>query len=914
MKTEPDRQTGLSRCALIALLALQFLLTERARGAGTTYEVGPGQPRTLLREVPWATLQPGDIVNIHAKPGGYKEKIQISASGTANAHIVIRGIPDPVTGALPILDGKDAVEDPSIDWRSPVFSDLGIIVVSPRKTGYVYGVDHVSFVDLETLDIRNALYTADNSITYTDQSGAVRGYDTFGCGIYIEWAHDFTIRGCEISNCGNGLFANSKNLAAQSSARLLIERNYFHDNSHPYIADPNNPGSPLDGSNGYHHHHCYTESAGVIYQYNRFGRLRPGAHGVAIKDRSSGQIIRYNEFDMTEQSNVLNLADAQGGSGHIDVQPDYRDSYVYGNLITIQPYASSMSMVFWGAFNGPNFYAAQHRGTLHFYHNTIVNHHEAVALFLMPDQTYAGTNRTYETVDCRNNIFFTDTALQNNIYDAMHFTTGGSNSLGGGDVVLGKNWISPNWRKESPNHAWTGQLIGTANLIVGDVNGANNPGFAEMASKDYRLLTGANALDAAGPLAPAVLPANDVTQQYLAPQNFSVRATLGAAPDLGALESSGAAPPPGPGQLQFASANYSVGESAGTVTLTVLRVNGTNGAVSASIATANGSALAPAYFTATNGTVAWAAGDATPQAFSVTLIDNALAEPDKTFTLTLSNPTGTATIGSPGTASVTIVDDESPVPPPNRRPLAFAQSLAVTMNATQSVTLAGLDADADALTYLVTVPPTKGTLSGTPPNLTYTPSNNVTGTDLFCFVVNDGKTNSATAVVNLWINASAASLPVVSLVTPPSNSWIVSPTNLVLTASATDADTIYAVEFYEGTNKLATLFAPPYACTWTNAQPGLYHLFARAIDPLNNRRFSAPATVRILGAAPTLNVRSTNGSLRVTWPLAVGGAVLEESTNLFNWNVVTNAPVDTATERSHTFGPGGGRYFRYSVW
>jgi hypothetical protein len=246
---------------------------------------------------------------------------------------------------------------------------------------------------------------------------------------------------------------------------------------------------------------------GVIYQYNRFGRLRPGAHGVAIKDRSSGQIIRYNEFDMTEQSNVLNLADAQGGSGHIDVQPDYRDSYVYGNLITIQPYASSISMVLWGAFNGPNFYAAQHRGTLHFYHNTIVNHHESVALFLMPDRTYTGTNRTYETVDCRNNIFFTDTALQNNIYDAMYFTTGGSNSLGGGDVVLGKNWISPNWRKESPNHPSTSQLLGTANLIVGDVNGANNPGFADMANRDYRLLTGANALDAAGPLAPAVLPA-----------------------------------------------------------------------------------------------------------------------------------------------------------------------------------------------------------------------------------------------------------------------------------------------------------------------------------------------------------------------------------------------------------------------
>ena len=885
--------------------------------SGTVYDVGPGRARTLLREVPWATLQPGDIVNIHFKPGGYKEKIQISASGTANARIVIRGIPDPATGALPIIDGKDAVEDPSIDFRSPVFSDFGIIVVSPRKTGYVYGAYHVSFVDLETLDIRNALYTADNSITYTDQTGAVRPYHTFGCGIYIEWAHDFAIRGCEISYCGNGLFANSKNLAAQSSARLLIERNYFHDNSHPYIADPNNPGSPFQASNGYHHHHCYTESAGVIYQYNRFGRLRPGAHGVAIKDRSSGQIIRYNEFDMTEQSNVLNLADPQGGSGHIDVQPDYRDSYVYGNHITIQPYASSISMVFWGAFNGPNFYAAQHRGTLHFYHNTIVNHHESVALFFMPDQTYAGTNRTFENVDCRNNIFFTATALQNNIYDAMHFTTGGSNRLGGGDVVLGKNWISPNWRKESPGHPWTGQLIGTANLIVGDSTGANNPGFADMAAKDYRLLTGANSLDAAGPLAAAVLPANDVTQQYLAPQNFAVRAVLGAAPDLGALESSGAPPPPGPGQLQFASPAYSVSEAAGGVTLTVLRVNGTNGAVGVSYAIATGTAAAPGDFTAASGTLAWAAGDSTPKTFTVTLVDDTVAEGTKTFTVTLSNPTGTATLGAVTLATLTLLDDDAPpvIVGPNRRPQALSQCQLVALNTATPITLAGRDGDGDPLTYTITTQPNRGVLSGVAPNLTYTPNNNTSGPDYFCFVVNDGKTDSAPAVVTLAINSSANPPPVVSLLTPGTNAWFVGPTNIVLTASATDADGIYAVEFYEGTNTLAQLLAPPFTFTWTNPPPGAYTLLAKAYDAGGRRGLSVPVPVRVLGAVPQMISRpAANGMFQFAWPLGVGGATLEESTNLVTWTLVTNTLVDTATERTHTVVPTHRRYFRFSVW
>lgn len=880
------------------------------------YEVGPGQPRTLLREVPWAALQPGDVVNIHSKPGGYKEKLQISASGTANARIVIRGIPDPVTGALPIIDGNGAVEDPAFDPRHPGFAQWSLILVSPRNTGYVYGTTHVSFVDIETLDLRNATYAGDGSVTYIDKTGATRGYGAFCAAIYIEWARDFAVRGCEISNCGIGVFANSKNGAAQSSARLLIERNYFHDNSNPYIADPANPGGvPL--SNGFGEHHCYTESVGIIYQYNRFGRHRPGARGVAIKDRSSGQVIRYNEFDLTEQSNMLNLADPQGGSGYIDTQPDYRDSFVYGNLITVQDYAGSLSMIFWGAFNSPNSYAQQHRGTLHFYHNTVVSHHKGMALFHLPDQPYTGTNPTYESVDCRNNIFFTDTALQNSIYNAMYFSTAGSNTLGGGDIVLGKNWISPNWRKESPGHPWTGQLLGTANLIVGDPAGANNPGFADAAAKDYRLLTGANSLDAAGPPASAALPAYAVNQQYAAPQTFTTRAMLGAALDLGALESSGAPPPPGPGQLQFASANASVNESAGGVTLTVLRVNGTNGTVGVSYATASGTATSPGDFSTTSGTLSWPAGDAQPKTFTIPLVNDTVAESTKTFTATLANPTGTATLGAVTSASVTLLDDDTPPAAAglNRRPQAIPQCLLVALNTATPITLAGRDGDGDPLTFAMATAPFRGVLSGTPPNLTYTPNSNATGPDAFSFTVSDGKTSSAPAVVTLAINSSVNPPPSVNLLTPTPNTWLVGPTNLVLSASAADADGIYAVEFYEGTNTLAQVFTPPYTFAWTNPPPGSYTVVAKAYDNGGRRGLSAPVPIRVLGAVPTMTARATtNGVFQFAWPLGVTGAVLEESTDLMNWTLVTNTLVDTATERTHSVLPDLRRYYRFSVW
>ena len=162
-----------ARSGIIGLVFLFSLTT----GSAAVYDVGPGKALTSLFGVPWKSLKPGDVVNIYPKPGGYKEKIQISESGTAGQHIVIRGIPDPLTGALPVLEANGAVEDPSTDWRSPVLSDFGMITVSPRKAGYVYGSTHVSFVDIESLEIRNCIYTTDKSITYTDQFGQVRGYD-----------------------------------------------------------------------------------------------------------------------------------------------------------------------------------------------------------------------------------------------------------------------------------------------------------------------------------------------------------------------------------------------------------------------------------------------------------------------------------------------------------------------------------------------------------------------------------------------------------------------------------------------------------------------------------------------------------------------------------------------------------------
>ena len=516
------------------LFILALLAASAARAA--TFDVGPN-PGQLpnLRDVPWGALQPGDIVNINAKPGGYHEIIQISAAGTAAQPILIRGIRDPLTQTLPVIDGNGAVTDPHVDFRNPVFEDLGVLIVTPRQTGYVYGQTFPSYITIETLDIRNALYDPAGAPHFTDQHGVARNYSNFACGIYIEFAQHLIVRGCEISFNGNGIFANSKYGADAASVDLLIEKNYLHDNGQPNI-----PGL----SNGFHEHNIYVESVGVVYQYNRFGPLRAGCHGCMIKDRSSGCVIRYNEVVSTECSDIFGILDPQGGADYIDAQPDYRDAFVYGNVITLQSSGYiGCNIVWFGAFNGAEFYAKQHRGTLYFYHNTVVNHQPSAGAFFLTDPVYSGTPNILEKVDARNNIFYTDTAIQNNLYNAFHFAVITANAT----MDLGLNWVSPGTRQNWYQHSSGTTFNGWGNLIVGDFLGQNNLSVSSMAGLNYHLIGGSDALDASGPLAAAALAKGyDVTKQYAGPQNFAPRAVIGAAADLGAFESPAAyLPPPG---------------------------------------------------------------------------------------------------------------------------------------------------------------------------------------------------------------------------------------------------------------------------------------------------------------------------------------------------------------------------------
>jgi hypothetical protein len=94
------------------------------------------------------------------------------------------------------------------------------------------------------------------------------------------------------------------------------------------------------------------------------------------------------------------------------------------------------------------------------------------------------------------------------------------------------------------------------------------------------------------------------------------------------------------------------------------------------------------------------------------------------------------------------------VTPVNQAPVALNRSLPVTLNTATAIVLTGSDVDNNTLTYIVLSQPAHGTLTGTAPNLTYTPAAGYNSTDSFTFKVNDGTVDSANiATVYLSIGA-----------------------------------------------------------------------------------------------------------------------------------------------------------------
>ena len=120
-----------------------------------------------------------------------------------------------------------------------------------------------------------------------------------------------------------------------------------------------------------------------------------------------------------------------------------------------------------------------------------------------------------------------------------------------------------------------------------------------------------------------------------------------------------------PGTLVLSSATYSVSEGTASATITAIRTGGASGTVAVGYATSNGTAsgggsCAPGVdYVAASGGLTWVNGEIGPKTFTVPICNDATFEGDETVNVTLSSPSGGATLGSPSSAVLTIVDNDS---------------------------------------------------------------------------------------------------------------------------------------------------------------------------------------------------------------------------------------------------------------
>ena len=128
------------------------------------------------------------------------------------------------------------------------------------------------------------------------------------------------------------------------------------------------------------------------------------------------------------------------------------------------------------------------------------------------------------------------------------------------------------------------------------------------------------------------------------------------------------------GVVTLSAASYSVNEGAGNISITVKRTGGNAANVSVLLTTGGGTATGGVDYGNVSTTVVFGLNDTT-RTVLIPIFQDTDAEGNETFNVTLSNPSQGVTLGTPSTAVVTIVDDESAI--------RFAQAAFDTKEGTQ---------------------------------------------------------------------------------------------------------------------------------------------------------------------------------------------------------------------------------------
>lgn len=454
------------RAAVLGLLLASPLVAER------TFDVGPNQALGAIAEVPWEALQAGDLVRIHWRPEPYREKWAICAVGTAAAPIRVTGVAGP-QGQLPAIEGNGATcRKDLVFWGE----DRAILKIGGTNAAPDLMPCYIVVENLELSGARPPLaFTGRNGkATYRDNAAA----------IWIEKGQHITVRNCVLHDCGNGL------MSSRETHDLMVEGCSIYGN-----------GTEV----GIYQHNVYTETEGIIFQFNHLGPLRTDSFGINLKDRSSGTVVRYNWIEGGNR--LIDLVESD--YPHIYKRADYRQTFVYGNVLIKLADTTNRQIVHYGGDQGV---AERYRnGTLYLCHNTVVSRRLGRAALVK-------LSTPQDKAVVRNNIIWCDSS-----------TGYVQPFLPPGKAYFGTNWCPRQFEAMLRFVRAEEGLYVESEQIYGD-----EPGFVNAATGDFRLTAGSPCIGRAGPLPEAMLPDHALSAEYVPHCSQRPRQPAGAM-DLGAL-------------------------------------------------------------------------------------------------------------------------------------------------------------------------------------------------------------------------------------------------------------------------------------------------------------------------------------------------------------------------------------------
>ena len=172
--------------------------------------------------------------------------------------------------------------------------------------------------------------------------------------------------------------------------------------------------------------------------------------------------------------------------------------------------------------------------------------------------------------------------------------------------------------------------------------------------------------------------------------------------------------------------------------------------------------------------------------------------------------------------------------PTNTAPVADAINVTGTEDQPLPIQLLGTDDDSDPLSYSLLSQPLSGTLTGTVPDLIYTPDLNFNGPDQFSYLVNDGTEDSNSAIVSITITP-VNDAPTVEIDSPADSSSFQPGTTIPILSTASDSDgEVIQVDYTISRNGVSEILTAsgsnPYTYDWIPAAPGAYTIQATATD------------------------------------------------------------------------------------